>query len=729
MSEVRCPMCGKTNPEELENCQFCQARLKPLIAPSPDDKPRRIPEDVEKPEGRESVEFEPDTEIPESVIPPSEEDEGVPEWLASIRTRAAEEGFTFEEEERAEAQFEEGEEPEWLTRLRTKQGAEGEVLVEGIQPEEEEQEAGYLERIRVLRGTEISESIEVQLEEEKEVEPEEESSVESEIPEWIAEDVDQEAVVSEEAVGEDYGVKWLRGTGERADYQISEEVVEEELSAPLEGTTTEEIAVSLEAEEEIVEQRELPEWLADFEEEVILYEEEEIPEGEVDSVREAQEALETPGTVREPEEAKQAQIPSKFSFEELPDWLGESLEEDVQIKEPAEEQLAEEEELLPADLPTWLKAMRPVDSISATISDIARVDEDVLTVGPLAGLRGVIPAEIEVSKPQAPPAYPLKLRVSEKQQEQAVLFEQMIVAEEEPKPILKPKVGRPSPIWRWLLTLLLIAAVLWPIISDRQNISLPTLPPAGVLAASELISSLEMNAKVLIGFDYQPGLSGELDAAAQSAVEHVLMRGALVTLVSTQPTGPALAVRFFQDTQAEYNYTWGQRVVNLGYIPGGPVGLYNFARLPQRAKPYTVEGYSAWGGEAGVLAPLQGIQQLSDFDMVMVITEEVDVARSWIEQVQPVLASTPLIMVVSAQAEPLIRPYFEATPNQVQGLVVGLAGGAAFQQLEESTGLARTYWDSLSTASLLAAALILLGGLVSSSLAIFERQNQERRAV
>ena len=33
MSDVRCPMCGKPNPEELEECRFCGARLKPVIGP------------------------------------------------------------------------------------------------------------------------------------------------------------------------------------------------------------------------------------------------------------------------------------------------------------------------------------------------------------------------------------------------------------------------------------------------------------------------------------------------------------------------------------------------------------------------------------------------------------------------------------------------------------------------------------------------------------------------
>jgi len=34
MSEILCPMCGQSNPGELETCQHCQARLKPLTADS-----------------------------------------------------------------------------------------------------------------------------------------------------------------------------------------------------------------------------------------------------------------------------------------------------------------------------------------------------------------------------------------------------------------------------------------------------------------------------------------------------------------------------------------------------------------------------------------------------------------------------------------------------------------------------------------------------------------------
>ena len=33
MSDIKCPMCGKANPAEAEVCKYCQARLKPLVAP------------------------------------------------------------------------------------------------------------------------------------------------------------------------------------------------------------------------------------------------------------------------------------------------------------------------------------------------------------------------------------------------------------------------------------------------------------------------------------------------------------------------------------------------------------------------------------------------------------------------------------------------------------------------------------------------------------------------
>jgi hypothetical protein len=45
MADVRCPMCSRLNPAERDTCQYCEARLKPLIAgqnPAPESKPGRL---------------------------------------------------------------------------------------------------------------------------------------------------------------------------------------------------------------------------------------------------------------------------------------------------------------------------------------------------------------------------------------------------------------------------------------------------------------------------------------------------------------------------------------------------------------------------------------------------------------------------------------------------------------------------------------------------------------
>ena len=74
MTDVRCPMCGKPNPAESDTCQFCDARLKPLIAGTP---------------------------------PASD----APDWLDGLRD---EQGNSFELSESADSQ---DESDDWLARL------------------------------------------------------------------------------------------------------------------------------------------------------------------------------------------------------------------------------------------------------------------------------------------------------------------------------------------------------------------------------------------------------------------------------------------------------------------------------------------------------------------------------------------------------------------------------------------------------------------------------------
>ena len=126
MADVNCPTCGQSTPADLEECQFCGARLTPLPASPPDDsqpiKPGEAPTnkntaDLEKAlppwlrslrKGDDPAETNPtpeeaaDQDLPLGPAPDSSEDssdwlaglskvasaddEEIPEWLAGLRS-------------------------------------------------------------------------------------------------------------------------------------------------------------------------------------------------------------------------------------------------------------------------------------------------------------------------------------------------------------------------------------------------------------------------------------------------------------------------------------------------------------------------------------------------------------------------------------------------------------------------------------------------------------------
>ena len=225
------------------------------------------------------------------------------------------------------------------------------------------------------------------------------------------------------------------------------------------------------------------------------------------------------------------------------------------------------------------------------------------------------------------------------------------------------------------------------------------------------------NPQVLVVFDYEPAFSGEMEAASAPLLDHLLLQGPRLAFISTTPTGPALAERVLHDARvsplvASHNYQAGQQYVNLGFLAGGPTGVQYFAISPTEAAPFTNDGQQAWQ-----TPPLAGIQQLSDFAAIIVLTDNADSGRIWIEQTGPMLGNTPMLMVISAQAEPMILPYYDS--KQIRGLVTGMAGGEAYEQTfvraDGQTGMAQRYWNSFGMGTLVAELLIIAGGSWSAA--------------
>jgi hypothetical protein len=135
------------------------------------------------------------------------------------------------------------------------------------------------------------------------------------------------------------------------------------------------------------------------------------------------------------------------------------------------------------------------------------------------------------------------------------------------------------------------------------------------------------------------------------------------------------------------------------------ISLREFSFAPQVAARYGMDwvrtGQPAWQHPA-----LQNIQQVTDFSLVLVMTDSGDTGRMWIEQVRPNLGDVPLMMVTTAQAAPILNPYL--TGGQLDGLISGISGGRAFgsQTLVSETESA---WIAFRAGILTTVALILLG--------------------
>jgi len=338
---------------------------------------------------------------------------------------------------------------------------------------------------------------------------------------------------------------------------------------------------------------------------------------------------------------------------ELPDWLGESKPEAPPAAGEEEEKL----DLAPATLPSWLEAMRPVDTFRSEIAIESDEVQPVESAGPLAGLRGVLMAEPVVAMPRTASTAAARLEVTERQYAQAELLQRLVEEEEREIPPVKAERRR-LPLMRWVIALILLLAVILPFTFNQlgfEGYALPSVVSRDLAPLIDLMGSIPTDRPALVVFDYTPGYSGELDTVAGALVEHAVMRSLPIVTISTRPTGPPLAEGLLNKIGAGYGAVNGESYLHLGYLSGGPTAVQLFAIAPRSV---VLSGYhlpeSLSEGSVWESPLLQGVHRLSDFNLVIVITAGTDTARTWVEQTHPWIGNTPLVMVLSTGAEPLV---------------------------------------------------------------------------
>jgi len=423
-----------------------------------------------------------------------------------------------------------------------------------------------------------------------------------------------------------------------------------------------------------------------------------------------------PGKIIDPFQGEEEYIDDLFT-DELPEWLT--------TASTTEEILPFEEELSVGDLPGWVEAMRPVVE-SADASGLSEDEDYIENYGPLAGIPSVIPAEADiVQDPDKVVRKPIDLIANKAQQDYVNLLKRLIGEESKTKPIQKAAPIQTQRVLRWLITIILLVTTAGTIIfggnfdnpAPRQRVSSLT----GYGAMYVEIDKLYDGQPVLIAHDYQPAATGELHTAAAGVVDHLMEQGVYLTFVSTVPTGPALAEHFLANTQGDHDYRHTQQYINLGYLPGESAGLLSFIIAPKKIIPLAFDGSNAWGSP-----PLIEVNSIQDFAMILVITDDPNTAKIWIEQVGTILKETPLTMVVSAQVEPLIQPYFRSSPQLLTGYVSGVIDSMNYEHLIGRPNLANERWLPFNIGIFISVGTIFIGGLANGVLSLFSRHRARK---
>ena len=399
-----------------------------------------------------------------------------------------------------------------------------------------------------------------------------------------------------------------------------------------------------------------------------------------------------------------------FALDNLPDWLESEEASQIMPEQTGSDEAAEN--LSPAQLPGWLAAMRPVESVA--IDNSGNLNEHIEKSGPLAGLRGVLPVDMQAIKYRKPPVYSVKLKVTETQAAHAGQMEDLLERENKPREAKRVGAQGSKRLMQLVVALVLIVVL----VLFRGASSIPDIPGRPYLSPFVTsffneIETLPSGSAVLLAVDYDPGYSGEMKAASNTAIQRLMSKQQRIAVISTVPAGPALAEDLLQqaylgqqDSGADYMNT---HTINLGYLPGGITSLKEFALRPQQAARYGLttqyDGLIPWDHPA-----LTGVTKLTDFAAVIVITDSVESGRAWVEQVQPSLGSTPMLLISSAQSAPMMEPYVQS--GQLSGMISGLGGSVSYENLLQQPGTGQSYWIALQGGLAVVVALILVGILL-----------------
>lgn len=380
--------------------------------------------------------------------------------------------------------------------------------------------------------------------------------------------------------------------------------------------------------------------------------------------------------------------------DDVPGWLQQDTDDETSMQLSAELSNLlgppvrdQKPDISQAEIPDWLEALKPTELTGE------EPEVEPVTSGPFSGIKGPLAIEPPIARSRTTSISFLPFAVSEAQQQQTDLLQQVLAQDAEMQPVVG---AQPQPAISTTTRLLLTLGLLVTILIGLFGPGLFTAVSAPTPTISNLHTAIDNAAgqPVLLVFDYTPTLAGELDPQAQLILQQLAANNSRVVSLSQYTAGERGA-----NLQTAVSHPNNRE--HLGYLPGEAIGI--------RQLGYCLTATPLCNGLVSRGLTTQQTQLLADISLVIILTGERTNLVNWVEQLTP-YPDLILIAGVTQSLQPVAAPY--VTSGQLTGVLAGIDDAVTYQ----SALLGQPAADDLlaqqnaqSMAQLLVAFLLLAG--------------------
>ncbi len=418
-----------------------------------------------------------------------------------------------------------------------------------------------------------------------------------------------------------------------------------------------------------------------------------------------------------------------FQLDQVPSWLENNEDlintgffEDKEVKETTFSE--SNNSIEPGELPSWLKAMRPLEAIVPAVSGSVE-KKQVERSGPLAGLKGVLSSQDSSQVYSPPPMYATILNITDKQKIQAEILDKLFIEEKVSQTNAEHvKINWLDLSLRILMPIILIGCIVYALLLNSGSTPRPAIFPAETVRFASLVNGLILNTEsppnILVIMESDGASQAELSLLTKNVFERLMVKGSYISIISTSPNGALLASNLIENTALQMSsYDVSAKVTNLGFLAGSSTGMQNFLINPRWTMPSGIGNTAVWESEG-----LSGLQNISQFSGILLITDNNENSKYWLEQLQMFSPDSIVLVAATTQSIPMLKPYVES--SQIDGMIGGLYGGASYAELNQTENAEIwKFWEIQKFVIYIFILIIIAGGLLFLVQLLFKKPSGE----